>query len=31
LSSADPGLPMDWQMLSRSQAERNEPAVYSLP
>jgi hypothetical protein len=31
LSSADPGLPMDWRMRSRWQAARKAPAVYSLP
>jgi len=31
LSSAEPGRPMDWRMPSRVQAERNRPAVYSLP
>jgi hypothetical protein len=31
LSSADPGLPMDWEMESRWQACRNRVAVYSLP
>jgi transposase InsO family protein len=31
LSSADPGLPMDWLMPSREQAARKAPAVYSLP
>jgi len=29
LSRAGPGLPMDWQMPSRSQASRKAPAVYS--
>ena len=31
LSSADPGLPIDWQAPSRAQAARKAPAVYSLP
>jgi hypothetical protein len=31
LSSADPGLPIDWDTESRRQAARNAPAVYSLP
>ena len=31
LSSADPGLPVDWQAPSRWQAARKAPAVYSLP
>jgi hypothetical protein len=31
LSSADPGLPIDWVMPSRVQAARNAAAVYSLP
>ena len=31
LSSADPGLPIDWQAPSRWQAARKAPAVYSLP
>jgi len=30
LSSADPGLPMDWAMESRPQAARNAFAVYSV-
>jgi hypothetical protein len=30
LSSADPGRPIDWRMLNRSQAARTSPAVYSL-
>jgi hypothetical protein len=29
LSSADPGLPIDWQAPSRWQAARKAPAVYS--
>jgi len=28
LSSADPGLPIDWLTESRRQAARNRPAVY---
>jgi hypothetical protein len=28
LSSADPGLPIDWEMPSRAQAVRKAPAVY---
>ena len=31
LSSAEPGLPIDWRMPSRPQALRNRAAVYSLP
>jgi hypothetical protein len=31
LSSADPGLPIDWRMPSRPQAARTIGAVYSLP
>jgi hypothetical protein len=31
LSTADPGLPIDWAMFSRGQAARKSPAVYPLP
>ena len=31
LSSADPGLPIDWETPSRWQACRTRAAVYSLP
>jgi hypothetical protein len=31
VAGADPGRPIDWRMPIRVQAERNRPAVYSLP